>query len=193
MSDFYRKVYLKSDEWKTRRAKKLALANARCALCKGVSFQNDIHHLTYRNIGDEKMSELKVLCRICHQAAHRVLELYPCIKNRKNTKLAWFELRKKIKVHRTGWSDVSIEIKDPNIKKEAKKRELMIMEATSSFRKARRRLISEGHISGNSEMKWDDSFLDWFEGNFFGVTYLDWFKFVKSGGILSRHEKASDE
>lgn len=66
--------YLLSPEWKAKRAKRLAIDNFEC-------YYNDVldcdcatlhvHHISYENIGNEKMSDLITLCENCHNNIHR--------------------------------------------------------------------------------------------------------------------------
>ena len=62
------KDYLKSEDWKTKRATKMA-RKARCGIC-GSTEQLDVHHLNYRNLVDVEMSDLRRMCRRCHFLAH---------------------------------------------------------------------------------------------------------------------------
>ena len=49
---------------------KLSIAGYRCEQC-GARDRLDVHHLTYDRFGgDERMSDLRVLCRPCHNKAH---------------------------------------------------------------------------------------------------------------------------
>lgn len=66
----YRK-YLKSNDWKRKRLKKRSRRD-RCAIC-GDTRHLDVHHLNYRNWTDVTMSDLRVLCRRCHELAHDLL------------------------------------------------------------------------------------------------------------------------
>lgn len=62
--------FMESDEWKHIRGLKLDLASHRCEKC-GVGDPLDVHHLTYDRFGgDELLTDLQVLCRECHEAAH---------------------------------------------------------------------------------------------------------------------------
>lgn len=66
---FHRKYaydqYIKSDKWKAIRLKVLKRDNYLCKACLEASAQ-DVHHLTYNNLGDELMYELISVCRDCH-------------------------------------------------------------------------------------------------------------------------------
>ena len=56
---------MKSDKWKAIRLKVLKRDNNVCQACLEAPAQ-DVHHLTYCNIGDELMYELISVCRDCH-------------------------------------------------------------------------------------------------------------------------------
>lgn len=64
--------YLQSDDWKKKRARKRAKRD-RCAIC-GDTKRLDVHHLNYRNWTDVQMSDLRVLCRRCHEVAHGLMK-----------------------------------------------------------------------------------------------------------------------
>lgn len=64
--------YLKSDDWKKKRAQKLRYG-ATCAVC-ATRDHLDVHHLTYRRWFDVKKSDLRVLCRRCHALTHECIE-----------------------------------------------------------------------------------------------------------------------
>jgi 5-methylcytosine-specific restriction endonuclease McrA len=62
--------YLKTPEWYRRRAVTLKIAEFKCMLC----FSPDeltVHHRTYERLGQERMTDLLVLCRECHELFHR--------------------------------------------------------------------------------------------------------------------------
>ena len=62
--------YIESDIWEKKRQERLDLAGERCELCNRSS-NLDVHHRTYERFGgDEKMSDLIVLCRTCHSNFH---------------------------------------------------------------------------------------------------------------------------
>lgn len=66
----YRK-YLKSGKWRQKRQRKFEEVGARCEECG--SLRNlQIHHVTYVRVGDELLSDLKVLCSSCHREAHGI-------------------------------------------------------------------------------------------------------------------------
>ena len=60
--------YLKSKKWKAIRMK---IINERenCERCWGEN-RLEIHHKTYKNVFNEKMEDLELLCHSCHQQHH---------------------------------------------------------------------------------------------------------------------------
>lgn len=65
---FYRNIYLNSNHWKSIRDEKLEQVYC-CELC-GSKLSLDVHHKNYRNLYDVRMSDLQVLCRLCHLQIH---------------------------------------------------------------------------------------------------------------------------
>lgn len=70
---YYRDVYLKSDSWRKLKKLKESKSIKRCIVCH--TTQNiDLHHLVYKpNLNDIKPSELRWLCRRCHEKAHELI------------------------------------------------------------------------------------------------------------------------
>jgi 5-methylcytosine-specific restriction endonuclease McrA len=66
-------AYLQSEKWARKRAKALAQAGNRCALCNG-SVGLNVHHRTYQRIGNESQEDLIVLCRNCHERHHAIFD-----------------------------------------------------------------------------------------------------------------------
>jgi hypothetical protein len=65
--------YLMTDEWGKLRGMKLHEAGHRCqGWCQKNHPLLDVHHITYDRLGDELMSDLRILCRHCHQGVHSV-------------------------------------------------------------------------------------------------------------------------
>lgn len=61
--------YLKSGQWKTIRAQRLAMDNGECVLC-GEKAEN-VHHRRYpKALGTETVRDLVSLCRGCHEKHH---------------------------------------------------------------------------------------------------------------------------
>jgi hypothetical protein len=58
-------VYLASPEWREKRAMVLKRCAGVCEGC-GKKRAQEVHHLTYKNVGKEFLFELVGLCRECH-------------------------------------------------------------------------------------------------------------------------------
>jgi 5-methylcytosine-specific restriction endonuclease McrA len=70
-SDYYRNVYLKSDEWKRKRYVVLKRDGWKCVYCGARATQ--VHHKQYakKNIGKEPTKWLVSICKSCHESKHR--------------------------------------------------------------------------------------------------------------------------
>ena len=68
--DYYRNVYLKSDEWQRKRYVVLKRDNWRCVYCGARATQ--VHHKRYakKNIGKEPIKWLVSVCESCHDKRH---------------------------------------------------------------------------------------------------------------------------
>lgn len=64
--------YLLSEQWGDIRRQVITRDNSLCRICGGGAYGCDanIHHLTYRNIGNENLSDLVNLCPACHYEIH---------------------------------------------------------------------------------------------------------------------------
>lgn len=62
-------AYLKTPEWRERRAKVIDRENGLCQGCREKRI-TEIHHLTYDNRGDELLFQLVGLCSDCHAKLH---------------------------------------------------------------------------------------------------------------------------
>jgi len=60
--------YYISPQWQYKRLQKLRQAGHKCERC-GSTGVLDVHHLNYDTLYDEDMSDLQVLCRVCHPSA----------------------------------------------------------------------------------------------------------------------------
>jgi hypothetical protein len=69
--DYYRNVYLKSDDWRRKRGVVLKRDNWTCVCCGKKATQ--VHHERYskKNIGEEPIKWLVSICRPCHKKKHR--------------------------------------------------------------------------------------------------------------------------
>ena len=68
--DYYRDVYLKSDDWRRKRYVVLKRDNWTCVYCGSRATQ--VHHLRYAkyNIGKEPIDWLVSVCNACHDSQH---------------------------------------------------------------------------------------------------------------------------
>lgn len=66
--EFYRNVYLHSDHWKELRTRKLTI-NPLCENC-GDDTMVEPHHINYKELYDVTLSDLRSLCRKCHNIVH---------------------------------------------------------------------------------------------------------------------------
>lgn len=62
-------AYLKSPEWQALRVQVLERAAGRCEDC-GDAVATQVHHLTYRRVGDEHVDDLRAICNRCHDHRH---------------------------------------------------------------------------------------------------------------------------
>jgi len=65
------KAYLYSEKWKKKRKKILKRDNFTCQDC-GSKNHLQVHHLTYKNIGNERLNELITVCAHCHKKRHNL-------------------------------------------------------------------------------------------------------------------------
>lgn len=68
--DYYRNVYLKSDDWRRKRYVVLKRDQWRCVYCGARATQ--VHHKKYakHNIGKEPIEWLVSVCKSCHDSHH---------------------------------------------------------------------------------------------------------------------------
>lgn len=55
-----------SEQWKTVRKERLLFDSGLCVFCKSPA--EEVHHVTYENVGKESIEDLRSLCRLCHDA-----------------------------------------------------------------------------------------------------------------------------
>ena len=63
-------VYMRSAKWKRKRKAVLKRCNGICESRRCKRFAKEVHHLTYRNFGDEAMEDLRAVCGPCHTQHH---------------------------------------------------------------------------------------------------------------------------
>ena len=65
--DYYK--YIKTQAWEEMRQKVFRRDGYKCVICNEAKDLN-VHHITYENLGAEKVSDLVTLCRNCHENIH---------------------------------------------------------------------------------------------------------------------------
>lgn len=81
------KDYLNTKHWLNKKESFKKTVINECMLCKSKDHLH-VHHLTYKNIGNESNSELSLLCRECHYQSHelgrdKLNEIYIMRKNQR--------------------------------------------------------------------------------------------------------------
>ena len=69
----YYEAYLGSGAWKRKRENLFRRVASSCDCCGGTE-ELHCHHLTYANMFDEDLCDLRVLCEACHEETHRPVE-----------------------------------------------------------------------------------------------------------------------
>ena len=66
--------YIQSKEWKAKAKAAKHRAGYRCEQCGVLKPEHLLHahHLTYERLGNERKSDLKVLCNECHAEEHGI-------------------------------------------------------------------------------------------------------------------------
>ena len=63
-------AYLLSNEWKETKEKAYKFHWSVCMKCRAET-NLQVHHATYENIYDEKLTDLCILCETCHELFHK--------------------------------------------------------------------------------------------------------------------------
>ena len=63
-------AYLKTPHWRELRQRKVA-AEKECYIC-GATSGLEVHHMSYKRVGAERLSDLCLLCGACHEAVHKL-------------------------------------------------------------------------------------------------------------------------
>ena len=69
--------YLQSEKWQAKRREVFATSKHRCRACFSRRYVLHVHHMTYAHLGDEPLSDLVILCSVCHGAVHMLHEYRP--------------------------------------------------------------------------------------------------------------------
>jgi hypothetical protein len=70
--------YLCTKWWRERRARSILLGGGKCNRCHSTS-NLQVHHKTYKRIGQELDEDLEVLCRTCHEIHHGIRPAEPYV------------------------------------------------------------------------------------------------------------------
>lgn len=62
--------YLTTPKWDRIRRAVLRRANSACEGCGGIGLALQVHHLTYKHVGNEFLWELVAVCDPCHERVH---------------------------------------------------------------------------------------------------------------------------
>lgn len=72
------RAYISSPEWQVVRRRYWASKLPKdCYCCGRFDGPKDLHHRTYKNLGNERLMDLVPVCRDCHFACHDRLKLAP--------------------------------------------------------------------------------------------------------------------
>ena len=87
------KKYIRSPEWRAKKAKYWASnAPKECYICGRTNRPMDLHHRTYKNLGNERLMDLVPVHRSCHDKIHEEHDLNP-------TRGIWYSTKRARKKH----------------------------------------------------------------------------------------------
>jgi hypothetical protein len=69
--DLYYIEYINSNEWKSKRQKLFEKRGRFCEKCASMK-RLQLHHLTYKRLGNELETDLMILCNSCHKKEHNL-------------------------------------------------------------------------------------------------------------------------
>lgn len=67
-------IYLSTNEWKIKREEVFQRDMNLCQICK-LKTSNEVHHLTYKNVFNEKLEDLVAVCHECHVEHHKTIKI----------------------------------------------------------------------------------------------------------------------
>lgn len=82
--EIYR-AYLRTPQWQAIRIEVIGVRGGKCERCDS-THRLQVHHKTYKNLGNESLSELELLCSVCHKAHHKVVDKKKSNKGRRYKK-----------------------------------------------------------------------------------------------------------
>lgn len=70
-------AYIKSDKWREKKARRMAMDGFKCVSCGTYGTMGNaliVHHLGYQHLGEEDVGkDLATLCQVCHERTHNLL------------------------------------------------------------------------------------------------------------------------
>jgi len=73
--DYYH--YIKSKDWWFKKQEfRAGCSDPKCFICWDRKSSLDVHHKSYKNLGNERMEDLIFLCEKCHGDLHGRLSIY---------------------------------------------------------------------------------------------------------------------
>ena len=70
--------YMRSEKWQETRRRWFASKYKKiCYVCGNRNGPFDLHHRTYKNLGNERLMDLVLVCRECHQLIHAMYDARP--------------------------------------------------------------------------------------------------------------------
>lgn len=80
--------YLRSKHWKDVKRRYYSKYGYYCKSCNWKR-NLQLHHRTYKNIGNERLTDLESLCVKCHRMEHGLIKLSQPLKRNKRKKWSW--------------------------------------------------------------------------------------------------------
>lgn len=67
-------AYLRTPEWKAIRLEVINDRHGKCERCQSTK-NLQVHHKTYKNLFNESLKDLELLCSKCHREHHKVVDV----------------------------------------------------------------------------------------------------------------------
>jgi 5-methylcytosine-specific restriction endonuclease McrA len=67
--------YIRSEKWKNFKKSAIVNAGRKCQCCGVKNVLLEVHHVHYRTLGNESLSDVKVVCVSCHRREDRSREI----------------------------------------------------------------------------------------------------------------------
>lgn len=63
--------YLRSEAWNDTKKETIRLRGRECEACGSKALTLNVHHAIYERVGDERVTDLRILCYVCHGDLHK--------------------------------------------------------------------------------------------------------------------------